>query len=252
MALLPASVVTVLIQACLNGSRRPGDHPALPVTAAELAEDAVRVTREGTGQLHVHPRGPEGAESLEAGACGDALLAIRRACPGVPVGLSTAAWIEPDPERRQANIASWMERPDYVSVNFAEEGAEDLCRLLGRLGIGIEAGVWTLTDAEVLVASGFSRHLVRVLVEPQETVPAEAEATADRISAALDRADVRPRLFHGSGIATWRVIEYGLAGAWDVRVGLEDTLVLPDGTPASGNLDLARAVIRMAAHRRLV
>ena len=242
----------MLIQACLNGSRRPGDHPALPLTAAQLADDAARVTREGVRELHVHPRGADGAETLAPGACDQAVLSIRRACPGVPVGLSTAAWIEPDLERRQASIATWTERPDYVSVNFAEEGAEDLCRLLNRLGIGIEAGVWTPTDAEVLLASGLARHVVRVLVEPQETGALEAETTADRISAALDRADVRPRLFHGYGLATWRVIEYGLEGGWDVRVGLEDTLVLPDGSRTAGNLELARTLIQMAAARGLL
>ena len=66
------------------------------------------------------------------------------------------------------------------------------------------------------------------------------------------RADVRPRLYHGSGIATWRVIEYGLERGWDVRVGLEDTLLLPDGSHAAGNLDLARTVVQMAAARGLL
>jgi uncharacterized protein (DUF849 family) len=203
-------------------------------------------------ELHVHPRGPDGAETLEASACDAVLLAIREACPGMPVGLSTAAWIEPDPDLRTAKIGSWTEWPDFASVNFAETGATDLCRLLQRLGVGIEAGVWTVADAEALLASGFARHVVRVLVEPQEVEPVEAEMTADRISSVLDRADVRPRVFHGYGIATWRVIEYALEGAWDVRVGLEDTLVMPDGSPAGGNLDLVQAVVRIAADRHLL
>jgi uncharacterized protein (DUF849 family) len=222
------------------------------LTPAQLASDAMQVVRAGVRGLHVHPRGADGAETLEASACDEAVLAIRHACPGVPIGLSTAAWIEPDPERRLAMIGSWTEWPDFASVNFAEDGATDLCQRLQRLGIGIEAGVWTVADAEVLLASGFARHVVRVLVEPQDTDPVQAEATADRISIALDRADVRPRLFHGYGIATWRVIEYAFEGAWDVRVGLEDTLVLPDGTPAGGNLDLVNAIVRMAAHRHLI
>lgn len=241
----------MLVQACLNGSRRPGDHPALPLTPARLANDAKQVVDAGVKELHVHPRRADGAETLEASACEEALLAIRDACPGVPVGLSTAAWIEPDPLRREADIRSWTEWPNYVSVNFAEDGAAELCELLQRLGVGIEAGVWTVVDVEALLASGFARHVVRVLVEPQELEPLDAETTADRISSALDRADVRPRVFHGYGIATWRVIEYALEGAWDVRVGLEDTLVLPDGSPAGGNLDLVQAAIRMVADRHL-
>jgi uncharacterized protein (DUF849 family) len=212
----------------------------------------VQVARAGVTEVHVHPRGADGAETLEASACDAVVLAIREACPGMPVGLSTAAWIEPDPGLRETRIGSWTEWPDFVSVNFAEAGATDLCRLLQRLGVGIEAGVWTVADAEALLASGFARHVVRVLVEPQEVEPVDAETTADRISSVLDRADVRPRVFHGYGIATWRVIEYALEGAWDVRVGLEDTLVMPDGSPAGGNLDLVQAVVRMAAHRHLL
>jgi uncharacterized protein (DUF849 family) len=236
----------VLIQASLNGSRRPGDHPALPLTPAELASDAVQVFRAGARELHVHPRTPDGRETLDPAACDEALLAIRHACPGMPVGVSAAAWIEPEPARREASIGSWTERPNFVSVNFAEEGVVDLCRLLHDCGIGIEAAVWTVADVEALLASGFERHIVRVVVEPQEADPLQAEAAADRISTALDRADLTPRLFHGFGPATWRIIEYALEGAWDIRAGLEDTLTLPDGRPAGGNVDLVHAAVRMA------
>jgi uncharacterized protein (DUF849 family) len=242
----------VLLKACLNGSRRPGDHPALPLTAAELAGDAKRVVDAGARALHVHPRGPDGVETLEPSACDEALLAIRHACPAVPVGFSTASWIEPNPARREEMIGSWTERPDFVSVNFNEPGTIDLCRLLREVGIGIEAGVWTLGDAESLLDSGFARHIVRVLVEPQDLDPLAAEAAADRIGIALDRADLSSRVYHGNGKATWRVIEYAFESGWDVRVGLEDTLTLPDGTPARDNADLVSTVMRMARDRHLV
>jgi uncharacterized protein (DUF849 family) len=148
-------------------------------------------------------------------------------------------------------IGSWTERPDFVSVNFSEPAATDLCQYLRQLGIGVEAGVWTAADAEALLASGFARHLVRVLVEPQDSDPLEAEKTADRISVVLDRADVGPRLFHGYGMATWRVIDYAFEGGWDVRVGLEDTLQMPDGSTAEGNAELVRTVVQMAKKRGL-
>jgi uncharacterized protein (DUF849 family) len=57
---------------------------------------------------------------------------------------------------------------------------------------------------------------------------------------------------HGYGVATWRVIEYAFEGDWDVRIGLEDALVLPDGSQAAGNLDLVQTVLRMAADRHLL
>ncbi len=242
----------MLVKACLNGSRARGDHPALPLSAAELAADARRAVDAGAAALHVHPRGPDGRQTLDPGACDATVLAIRRACPGVPVGLSTGVWIEADEARRIGLIERWTERPNFVSVNFSEPGATRLCELCLRLGIGIEAGVWTTADATALADSGHARHIVRVLIEPQDREPAPAEATAARITGVLDHAGIdAPRVYHGHGRATWRVIESALDDGWDVRVGLEDTLERPDGTPTSGNAELVAMVVRMAGDRGL-
>ena len=240
----------MLVQACLNGSRGPGEHPALPLTADQLAADARRVMAAGARSLHVHPRGPDGQETLDPALCAAALGAIRHACPGLPVGLSTGSWIEPDAGRRRELIAGWMERPDFASVNFSEPGAVELCDLLARLGIGVEAGVWSAEEAEALVDSGRARRLVRVLVEPMDDEPAAAVAIAERIGGVLDHADVdAPRLYHGRGLATWRVIEEAMESGWDVRIGLEDTLELADGTAALDNAQLVQTVATMARER---
>jgi uncharacterized protein (DUF849 family) len=240
----------VLIKACLNGARMPREHPALPVTPAGIADEAQRAVAAGAGALHVHPRAADGSQTLDPGACDAAVLATRHACPGIPVGLSTGSFIEPDPSRRLELISGWTERPDYVSANFREEGILQLCDLLHRLGIGIEAGLSDVADAEALVDSGWSRRLVRVLIEPLDPEPEGAVAEAERMGAVLDRADVgEPRVYHGFNAATWSVIEHGLEGGWDVRVGLEDTLQLPDGGTPAGNADLVAAVVAMARKR---
>jgi uncharacterized protein (DUF849 family) len=240
----------VLIKACLNGARMPEDHPALPVSPGELAAEAQRAVAAGAGALHVHPRAADGSQTLDPAACDAAVLAIRHACPGVPVGFSTGSFIEPDPARRLELIGGWTERPDFASANFGEEGVLEVCDLLHRLGIGIEAGISTVADAEALIDSGRTRHLLRVLVEPLDPEPADAVAEAERVSAALDYADVDARrLYHAFDAATWAVIEFGISGGWDVRVGLEDTLQLPDGAAPSGNADLVAAVVAMARKR---
>lgn len=242
----------MIVQACLNGDRKPGDHPALPLTPEELAADARRVVEAGARALHVHPRHADGRETLDPDACDAAMLAIRKACPTVPVGLSTAAWIEADPARR-TKLVEWTDRPDFVSVNFSEPGVLELCELLHRIGIGIEAGLWTVADAEAFVDSGFARSVVRVLVEPPDPEPEAAEACATAIDSLLDHAKVdAPRLHHGSEMATWHVIAVALDRGWDVRVGLEDTLRLPDGSPAPGNAELVAAAVSMARERGLV
>src|SRR4051812_16984524 len=116
----------LLVKACLNGSRPPGAHPALPLSPQELAADAEAAVAAGAGALHVHPRDTDGSEALDAPVLDAAVLAIRAACPGVPVGVSTAAWILPDVSARVAAIRSWAGRPDFASVNLSEAGHRDV------------------------------------------------------------------------------------------------------------------------------
>jgi uncharacterized protein (DUF849 family) len=54
---------------------------------------------------------------------------------------------------------------------------------------------------------------------------------------------------HGYNIATWAVLEAAVKRGRDLRVGLEDTLVLPDGRPAAHNGELVAAAVRLAAGR---
>jgi len=235
-----------LVQGCLNGSRRPGEHPALPVTPAELARDARETATAGAFSVHVHPRGADGSETLDPADCAAALNAIREACPGLPVGLSTGAWIEPDPGRRLDLIRRWQAPPDFVSVNMHEPGAAALVRDLGRLGIGVEAGIPTVAAAREFVDQDVAGLCLRVLVELPEPELGAALASAAGIDAVLDAAGVRvPRLYHGADLAAWAVIEAMLARGRDVRVGLEDVLVLADGRTAAGNADLVAAAVAL-------
>jgi uncharacterized protein (DUF849 family) len=236
-----------LVKACLNGSRRPGAHPALLLTPDQLAADAAAAVDAGAGALHVHPRDMDAAESLDAPVVDTAVLAIRAACPGVPVGVSTAAWIAPDVASRVAAIRSWTSRPDFASVNLSEDGHREVMAALRDAGIGIEAGIWTVEDAAALADSGFADGLVRVLVEPGDEDAAAAVRRAAAIDRALDRAGIgAPRLHHGEELATWAVLRRAIEAGHDIRVGLEDTLVLPDGRPAAGNADLVAAAVALA------
>ena len=234
-------MVTVL-QACLNGSRSPADHPALPLSAAELAADARRAVEAGAGELHVHPRDPQGAETLEAVPVAATISAIRACCPGTPLGLTTGLWAAGgDPARRLELVAAWEELPDYVSVNVSEPGFAELCRLLDGRGVGIEAGVWTTADAAELAGSGVES--LRVLVEPGDGDAPDQVREAERIESALTAAGVTVRqLHHGAGRQTWAVLDAARRRGHDVRVGLEDTLVLADGSTARDNAELVAAL----------
>jgi uncharacterized protein (DUF849 family) len=232
----------IRVKACLNGRRTRAEHEAVPLTPEELARDAAAVASAGAFAVHVHPRGGDGAETLDADACAAAVAAICRAVPGLPVGLSTGAWISDD---RLRDIGGWRVLPDFVSVNFSEPGTEELCELLLARGIGIEAGLASPADAAGLVRSGLGPRCVRVLVEVDGGVD-DAEAV-DRALAEAGIAGVR--LWHGDGAQTWAVVAAGLARGYEVRIGLEDTLVLPDGSRAGGNAELVAAVSELARSR---
>jgi uncharacterized protein (DUF849 family) len=158
------------IKACLNGGRRPDEHPAVPVTADELAFAAVGAVDAGAEALHLHPRDHAGAESLHADHVAAAVTAVRRTCPGVPVGVSTGLWITAgDPGQRLATVARWADLPaaalpDFASVNVSEAGFAELAQTLHRFGIEVEAGVWSTADAQALAGSGMPG-LTRILVE---------------------------------------------------------------------------------------
>ena len=119
----------------------------MPLFPEEIARDAARVVAAGAGALHVHLRAADGSETLDPPICDAVVLAIRDACPNIPVGLTTAIWIEPDPVRRLERVAAWAVPSDFVSVNLSEAGVSQLCDHLLARGIGIEAGVWTVEHA---------------------------------------------------------------------------------------------------------
>lgn len=237
----------MLLEACLNGPRDPGVHVALPVTAAQLASDAVACVGAGAQAIHLHPRGADGRESLEAGVVDPVVEEVAAAC-GVPVGVATGAWVEPDPARRAALVGRWS-APAFASVNLGEDGHAEVMRALLDAGVGVEAGVWTVEQADALHATGLAREVLRVLVEPMDGDGDAACRRARDIDARLDVHGIdAPRVHHGEGPATWAVLRQAAKRGHGIRVGLEDTLVLPDGRRTGDNAELVAAAQALRAH----
>jgi uncharacterized protein (DUF849 family) len=230
----------VLLQAALNGDLTKAAHPTVPVSVEELVRDAAACVKAGARAIHLHPRDPEGRERLDPKVVDETVVKVRDAC-GVPVGVTTGAWIEPDLERRLELVAAWS-APDYTSVNLSEPGATEVMKALNQAGIGIEAGVWTVEDAELLAASGIGERVTRILVEPVEVPAIDAVDVIDDIHRALDRLGLTaPRLQHGDGQATWVLLTDSIRRGIDTRIGLEDTLYEPSGELTTGNEALVRA-----------
>ncbi|MFI0420749.1 3-keto-5-aminohexanoate cleavage protein [Spongiactinospora sp. 9N601] len=109
----------------------------------------------------------------------------------------------------------------------------------------VEAGVWSPGDAVALARSGLAGQMVRVLVEMIDLPAAAALSRAAAVLARLDELAVPgARLLHGEGAAAWPLVTEAGRRNLATRIGLEDTLLGPDGRPASGNAALVREAAR--------
>jgi uncharacterized protein (DUF849 family) len=234
----------MIIQACLNGPRASSFHWRLPLALEDIANDGASCIAAGAAELHLHARGAAGKESLAA--VDTTVLALRRACPGTLIGVSTGAWIENDEDQTRNRIARWNELPDYASVNLSERDAPAVIELLRHRGIGIEAGLASVADAERLVKLPDHGRIFRILIEIGEQDLGLARQVADDITAVLDRAGLRrPILLHGVDATVWPFVELAHQRRWSTRVGLEDGKHLPNGTIASDNAALVTAAIAL-------
>jgi len=196
----------VILQACLNGARPRNYHPGLPLTSNEMAWQGAACIAAGADELHFHPRDGEGRESLSA--VDDAVRAMRAACPGTLIGVSTGAWIENDEAVTRQCIEDWQELPDYASVHLSEPDAPAIIETLHQIGVGVEAGLATVEDAKRFVLLPNRQCVVRILIEIEEQNISRAFEAADEIAATLATADVRsPLLLHGFDNTMWPFVK---------------------------------------------
>ena len=116
-----------------------------------------------------------------------------------------------------------------------------------RKGIGVKAGLWTASDVHKFAKTDIARRCLRVLIEPLRTQDiSEALATAEEIVRLLDHYQIdAPRLLHGKDSTVWPLIDDAARRKYDTRIGMEDTLLLPEGQTAQDNAELVRT-----AHER--
>ena len=239
------------IQACLNGARPVCFHPALPLTPDAVARDAAACIGAGAVALHLHPRDETLRESLDPDVVGRTMRAVRAAVPAIPVSLSTGAWIMADDARRRDCIAAWgrlgEERPNEASINLSETDAPAVMEALLLAGIGIEAGLASLADAERLLSLRLAPRCRRILVEiPADGGAALAEAILARLGGIAPGVE---RQVHGEEASAWPLFALAAASGAMGRLGLEDVGQGPDGQPADGNAALIAAGLALAARR---
>lgn len=238
----------MFLKAAVNGGRSKAEHPAVPVTARELAADTAAVIAAGADVVHLHIREPDGGQTIRPDALAEVLREVRSTAPGAVLGTTTGLWTCSGPEERHALVKAWEVLPDFASVAFSEEGAAETASLVVARGMDLESAVWSLDDVPALLASPTLHTNVRILIEPMDEDPPTAVAHARAMAARIRAAGVTcPLLYHGEAATTWPVLRAALADGHQVRIGFEDGVHLPDGTAAPDNTALVRAARGLAA-----
>ncbi|OBF27844.1 hypothetical protein A5724_29640 [Mycobacterium sp. ACS1612] len=233
----------IYVKACINGARTPDAHPNLPVTPEQLASAALAAHRAGAKAVHMHPKDDDGVDSLAPEHVDAAVAAVRHAVPGLPLGVTTGYWALPDVEARLRAVDGWTVLPDFASVNWHEPGSEDLARLLLSKGLGVEVGIFHAEAAESWAASEVARHCMRVMIELQgDGDTATADELLSQVTAAGSPA---PVLLHGLDESCWPLLEHAGKRGVQTRIGMEDTLRLPDGSTAPDNEALVSAAVQL-------
>ncbi|GAA4229743.1 3-keto-5-aminohexanoate cleavage protein [Actinomadura meridiana] len=232
-----------MLQVCPNGRRTEG----VPVSPEEIAAEVRAAVDVGAQDAHLHPRDVEGADTVDPLHVAAVVDAVRASTPSIQIGVTTGEWTVPEPLERAARIRAWTTLPDHASVNFHEDGAELVAEALFERGVAIEAGIFSGTDgAARYLRWPHAHHVLRILAEVTDPDPRTATDTAKELLQGLGTRHGRPVLLHGEDGGAWPVLRLAVRLNLDVRIGLEDTLTLPDGVPAADNAALvqtARALL---------
>ena len=129
------------------------DHPAVPITIAEIVETTVECAAAGAEALHLHIRDREGRHSLDAGLYAEALTAIDQALPDFLVQITTESAGRYGPDDQCTLLEKLA--PKWASISLREVAQDhDLARRIYAIchdsGTSIQHIVYTSQDAETL------------------------------------------------------------------------------------------------------
>jgi len=247
----------VAIAAAPNGGRRTkADHPAIPLTANEMAYTTSECLDAGACMIHVHVRDGQGRHLLDAGAYAEMMRAIRRAVGDrIVVQITSEALGIYKPEEQMAVVRAT--RPEAVSLALRElvpdeasEGAfAEFLGWLRRERIVPQIILYAPEEA-VRLEEMRRRGLV-----PFERVPVLYVLGRYSVGQTSRPADLLPFLAPDQPrFANWMVCAFGrhetacvtsaaLLGG-HVRVGFENNILLPNGSIAGSNADLVAQTVK--------
>jgi 3-keto-5-aminohexanoate cleavage enzyme len=249
----------VILTVAPNGARRvKSDHPAIPLTIAEIGREAARCAGAGAAMIHVHVRAPDGSHVLDAEAYRLAIAEIRaQAGQELIVQITTEAVGRYSPAEQMAVVDSV--RPEACSIAVRELIPDPAAEPAAEAFLRRRAGEHCLMQHILYDAADVQRFEALVA---RGVIPADDASVLfvlGRYSAGQqsDPSDLLPFLAAWSLSLPWAVCAFGRREAacvvtaaalgGHVRVGFENNLHLPDGSLAADNAGLVQSVVTAAA-----
>jgi len=244
------SLAPVVICVAPNGARRThADHPALPITPAEIAREALACADAGASVIHLHVRDDASRHSLDAQRYRAAMAAIHdQVGDRMLVQVTTEAVGIYQPQQQMALVREL--RPQAASVALRElvpdeaavSAAAEFFDWAQRGGVALQFIVYTPQEA-VRLAELVARGVVAQ--SAPNTLFVLGRYTAGQQS---DARDLLPFLRDWPSHWPWSVCAFGNTEAQcmstaiglggHARVGFENNLLRSDGTVALRNADL--------------
>ena len=255
----------LVIAVAPNGARKTrADHPALPVTPAELAAAAKRCLDAGAAMLHLHVRRADGSHSLEAADYRPAVAAVRAAVgDALVLQLTTEAVGVYAPPQQMAVIrelqpeAASLALRELVPDAAHEAAAADFFGWLWRQRVAAQYILYSAEDVarycelrrRGIIPAG--RHWVLFVLgryaQGQRSAPADLLPflQAWQQGAALTQAVPWAMCAFGAREADCAMAAALMGG--HARIGFENNMLLPDGRSARDNAELVTTFAGAAA-----
>lgn len=250
-----------------NGARRSkADHPALPITPSEMADEVTACAAAGAAMVHLHARDSDGKHSLEID---DNAAMLQRVSDQlgdqIIVQVTTEAVGIYQPEQQmtlikelQPEAASFALRELIANDDWLDRGAEFFAWVHGKSILAQYilysaddlTRYFDLLDRGVLPAGG--HHLLFVLGryrKGQQSMPVELLPFLQVIGQRPDPAATAPWALCAFGQLEQQCLAAACSLGGDARIGFENNLLRSDGTQAQNNAEqvaqLAKTILSM-------
>jgi 3-keto-5-aminohexanoate cleavage enzyme len=253
----------ILIVAALNGSRDRKVAKKVPYTPAEIAKEAKRAVEAGAGVVHVHARRDDGGSAFDLAF--DEIVGAIRGLVDVPVSITTQRTRQTSLGTVTALFDVLRELPELATVNVLppapdlpahREEARQILEACERAGVAPEPGINALegvADVEALYEDGLLAQAPWLHLELGGSAGNSEHGLAGTPRNLLRLVDALAGTLgqlrwvaHGEGTATAAVCATAAALGGHIRVGLEDSALLPDGSPATSNGELVELAVALA------